>query len=75
MEWTIQLLQLQHAGDNAQPASQRHDAERWTSWNGASWFPPATPSYCVRAWRMCTAARNGSYLWSGRVNQADIFAG
>ena len=21
---------------------------------------------------MCTAARNGSYLWSGRVNQADI---
>lgn len=27
---------------------------------------------CVKTWRMCTAARNGSYLWSGRVNQADI---
>lgn len=25
-----------------------------------------------RAWWMCTAARNGGYLWSGRVNQADI---
>ena len=21
---------------------------------------------------VCTAARNGSYLWSGRANQADI---
>ena len=25
-----------------------------------------------KAWTLCTAARNGSYLWSGRVNQADI---
>ena len=45
VEWTIQLLQLQHAGDNAN---------------------------LRRTWWMCTAARNGSYLWSGRVNQADI---
>ena len=25
-----------------------------------------------KAWRMCTAARNGNYLWNGRVSQADI---
>ena len=25
-----------------------------------------------KAWTLCTAARNGSYLWSGRANQADI---
>ena len=25
-----------------------------------------------KAWRMCTAARNGNYLWSGRAAQADI---
>ena len=26
----------------------------------------------ANAWRMCTAARNGNYLWNGRVSQADI---
>ncbi len=25
-----------------------------------------------KAWCMCTAARNGNYLWNGRVSQADI---
>lgn len=24
------------------------------------------------AWQMCTAARNGNYLWNGRANRADI---
>ena len=43
--------------------------------NGASWFPLATLPGIAKAWRMCTAARNGSYLWSGRVNQAGYPAG
>ena len=35
-------------------------------------FPPATPSYCDAHGGCAPRARNGSYLWSGRVNQADI---
>ena len=71
VEWTIQLLQLQHAGDNANlrvngtmQALDELERRKLVSAGDAV--------VLRRAWWMCTAARNGSYLWSGRVNQADI---
>ena len=35
-------------------------------------FPDGDAAVLRKAWRMCTAARNGNYLWNGRVSQADI---
>lgn len=71
IEWTVQLLQLRHAGD--------HAALRLNSTLGAldelermTYISTADAMVLRKAWRMCTAARNGNYLWSGRVSQADI---
>ena len=71
VEWTIQLLQLQHAGDNANlrvngTMQALYELER------RKLVSAGDAVVLRRAWWMCTAARNGSYLWSGRVNQADI---
>lgn len=71
VEWTIQLLQLQHAGENANlcvngTLKALDELER------RRLIDAGDAVILRKAWRMCTAARNGSYLWSGRVNQADI---
>ncbi|MBT1173372.1 bifunctional [glutamine synthetase] adenylyltransferase/[glutamine synthetase]-adenylyl-L-tyrosine phosphorylase [Bifidobacterium sp. MA2] len=71
VEWTIQLMQLEHAGDIADlrvngtlPALDVLESRRIIS---------AADAFTLRrAWTMCTAARNGNYLWSGRARQADI---
>lgn len=71
VEWTVQLLQLEHARDN--------EGLRVNSTLGAldelerlGFIGADDASQLREAWRMCTAARNGNYLWNGRVNQADI---
>lgn len=74
VEWTIQLLRC------SMPATTRTcestaRCRRWTSWSGAKLVSAGDAVVLRRAWWMCTAARNGSYLWSGRVNQADILPG
>lgn len=71
VEWTVQLLQLEHAG--------RHEELRVNSTLGAlgelerlGLIGPEDAGQLREAWRLCTAARNGNYLWNGRANQADI---
>ncbi|NEG69176.1 bifunctional [glutamine synthetase] adenylyltransferase/[glutamine synthetase]-adenylyl-L-tyrosine phosphorylase [Bifidobacterium choloepi] len=71
VEWTVQLLQLEHAGHIA--------ALRTTSTMAAldelerrKIIDAGDAVALRRAWHMCTAARNGNYLWTGRVQQADI---
>ncbi|TPF86796.1 glutamine-synthetase adenylyltransferase [Bifidobacterium sp. UTCIF-37] len=71
VEWTVQLMQLEHAGDIADlrvngtlPALDVLEARKIIS--------KADAFTLRRAWTMCTAARNGNYLWSGRARQADI---
>ncbi len=58
-------MQLQHAGDIkicAPTAHWRH----WT-WLEAKKLIRAIDAIELRkAWTLCTAARNGNYLWSGR---------
>ncbi|NEG72825.1 bifunctional [glutamine synthetase] adenylyltransferase/[glutamine synthetase]-adenylyl-L-tyrosine phosphorylase [Bifidobacterium ramosum] len=71
VEWTVQLLQLRHAGDHAalrlnSTLETLDELERMTI------ISTADAIVLRKAWRMCTAARNGNYLWNGRVNQADI---
>lgn len=71
VEWAVQSLQLCHAG--------RHPELRVTSTLPAleqleslDLVDHADADVLRRAWRMCTAARNGNYLWSGRPSTADI---
>ena len=71
VEWTVQLLQLQHAGDNA---SLRLNSTLATldELERRRFIDRGDAAVLRKAWRMCTAARNGNYLWNGRVSQADI---
>lgn len=71
VEWTVQLIQLQHA--------HAHEALRVTDTMAAlraeeelGLIAPRDAQVLRHAWRLCTAARNGIYLWTGRVAQADI---
>lgn len=71
VEWTIQLLQLEHAGEHEQlrvnsTITALDELER------LDLIDPDDAAQLRETWRMCTAARNGSYLWHGRANQADI---
>ena len=71
VEWTVQLLQLQHAGNNA---SLRLNSTLATldELERRRVIDRGDAAVLRKAWRMCTAARNGNYLWNGRVSQADI---
>ena len=71
VEWTVQLMQLRHAGDikelRVNGTLAALDVLEWRK------LIDAADALTLRhAWMMCTAARNGNYLWSGRANQADI---
>lgn len=71
VEWTVQLLQLQHAGD-IKDLRVNGTIEALDVLERKKLLDAAQAAQLRRAWSMCTAARNGSYLWSGRANQADI---
>ena len=71
VEWTIQLLQLRHAGDNAN-LRVNGTLQALDELERRKLISAGDAVVLRKAWRMCTAARNGNYLWSGRVSQADI---
>ena len=71
VEWTVQLLQLEYAG--------KYEGLRVNSTLGAltelerlGLIDGGDAAQLRDTWRLCTAARNGNYLWNGRANQADI---
>ncbi|MEE1296204.1 MAG: bifunctional [glutamine synthetase] adenylyltransferase/[glutamine synthetase]-adenylyl-L-tyrosine phosphorylase [Bifidobacterium sp.] len=71
VEWTVQLLQLRHAHAirdlRVNSTMQALDALEKHGLVGTE-----DAAVLRDAWVMCTDARNGNYLWSGRANQADI---
>ena len=71
VEWTVQLLQLQHAGDNAS-LRLNSTLQALNELERRKFIDKADAVILRRTWRMCTAARNGNYLWNGRAAQADI---
>ena len=71
VEWTVQLLQLRHAG-GISDLRVGGTLEALDVLESKKLINPADAMQLRRAWKMCTAARNGSYLWSGRANQADV---
>ncbi|MFT8358925.1 bifunctional [glutamine synthetase] adenylyltransferase/[glutamine synthetase]-adenylyl-L-tyrosine phosphorylase [Bifidobacterium aquikefiri] len=71
IEWTVQLSQLQHAHDI--PALQTTSTlEALESLRREGLINVEDADNLRETWIMCTAARNGSYLWSGRATRADI---
>ena len=71
MEWTVQLMQLQHAGD-IKDLRVNGTLEALDVLEAKKLISAIDAIQLRKAWTLCTAARNGSYLWSGRANQADI---
>ncbi|WEV59851.1 bifunctional [glutamine synthetase] adenylyltransferase/[glutamine synthetase]-adenylyl-L-tyrosine phosphorylase [Bifidobacterium sp. ESL0728] len=71
VEWTVQLLQLEHAGE--------HESLRVNSTLTAldelerlEYINANDADALRKAWKMLTAARNGNYLWGARLSQADV---
>ncbi len=71
VEWTVQLMQLQHAGD-IKDLRVNGTLEALDVLGAKKLISAIDAIQLRKAWTLCTAARNGSYLWSGRANQADI---
>ncbi|KAA8828014.1 bifunctional [glutamine synthetase] adenylyltransferase/[glutamine synthetase]-adenylyl-L-tyrosine phosphorylase [Bifidobacterium myosotis] len=71
VEWTVQLLQLQHAGD-IRDLRVNGTLEALEVLEAKKLISAVDAIQLRKAWTLCTAARNGNYLWSGRANQADI---
>lgn len=71
VEWTVQLLQLEHAGVNpglrvTSTLLALDELERLGYANRQD------TAVLREAWTKLTAARNANYLWSGRPTQADV---
>lgn len=71
VEWTVQILQLNHAGDHAclrttgtMEALDGLEAEGLISREDAD--------VLRGAWWLCTDTRNATMLWTGRTNRADV---
>lgn len=71
VEWSVQLMQMQHAckHETLRTQSTMVALQALTDLGLVS----KQDSFILRkAWKLCTAARNGNYLWSGRASRADI---
>jgi glutamate-ammonia-ligase adenylyltransferase len=71
VEWTVQLMQLCHAGQSEglrvnSTLAALNELER------LGCIASTDAQTLRRTWRMCTDARNGNYLWTGRAVRADI---
>ncbi|MDD6461920.1 MAG: bifunctional glutamine-synthetase adenylyltransferase/deadenyltransferase, partial [Bifidobacteriaceae bacterium] len=71
VEWTVQLLQLNHAGEHAclrttgtMAALDGLESEGLISHDDAD--------VLRRTWWLCTDTRNATMLWTGRTNRADV---
>ncbi len=71
VEWTVQLLQLQHAGDNAS-LRVNGTMRRWTSWNAASSSTAGTRSCCARRGACARRPATATTCGTGASTQADI---
>lgn len=71
VEWTVQLLQLQHAHGIAELRVNSTMAAL-DALVAHGLIGDEDAAILRESWQMCTDARNGNYLWSGRANQADV---
>ena len=71
VEWTVQLLQLRHAGH--EPALRTGSTmTALDALVSLGLIGEGDGTILRNSWRLCTAARNANYLWTGRTSQADV---
>ncbi|MFT8593317.1 MAG: bifunctional [glutamine synthetase] adenylyltransferase/[glutamine synthetase]-adenylyl-L-tyrosine phosphorylase [Bifidobacterium sp.] len=71
IEWTVQLHQLQHANEIS-TLRTTSTLPALEALRDAGLINAEDADNLREAWMLCTAARNGNYLWSGRASRADI---
>ncbi|KFI40058.1 glutamate-ammonia-ligase adenylyltransferase [Bifidobacterium actinocoloniiforme DSM 22766] len=71
VEWTVQLYQLEYAGQ-CPGLRTTSTLEALDELKELGLIASKDAKTLREGWRLCTGARNGSYLWSGRASQADI---
>ena len=71
VEWTVQLLQLRHAHD-CPGLRVTSTLPALIALEEADLIGHDDAEVLRKSWTLCTAARNGNFLWSGRITQADI---
>lgn len=71
VEWAVQLLQLRHAREYPQ-LRETSTLPTLRTLERLALIDSGDAEILGHAWRTCTAARNGNYLWSGRTALADI---
>lgn len=71
VEWTVQLLQLEHAGEHPELRTTS-TLDALNELKNLGYIGDADAKSLREAWRMLTDARNGNYLWSARMATADV---
>lgn len=71
VEWTVQLLQLEHAGEH-ESLRVNSTLEALDALEHLDYINVDDAGALRKAWNMLTTARNGNYLWGARLSQADV---
>ncbi|MCI1984007.1 MAG: bifunctional [glutamine synthetase] adenylyltransferase/[glutamine synthetase]-adenylyl-L-tyrosine phosphorylase [Bifidobacteriaceae bacterium] len=71
VEWTIQSLQLRHAGHNEKLRTVS-TIEALTVLREAGLLTAEDAESLSTAWKFTTDARNANFLWQGRADRADV---
>ncbi|MFR0558164.1 bifunctional [glutamine synthetase] adenylyltransferase/[glutamine synthetase]-adenylyl-L-tyrosine phosphorylase [Pseudoscardovia radai] len=71
VEWTVQLLQLMHAGAHPELRTTGTMAAL-DALEGAGLVAGDDADVLRRTWWLCTNTRNANMLWTGRTNRADV---
>ncbi|WP_018143714.1 bifunctional [glutamine synthetase] adenylyltransferase/[glutamine synthetase]-adenylyl-L-tyrosine phosphorylase [Alloscardovia criceti] len=71
VEWTVQLLQLQHAYE-WEDVRSTHTLSTIDALEKHGALSAHDAAILRSTWTLCTDLRNASFLWSGRAAQADI---
>lgn len=71
VEWTVQLLQLQHAS-KCESLRVVGTIEALNALQKEHLISDEDAHILRRCWHMCSAVRNANFLWSGSLERADV---
>ena len=71
VEWTVQLLQLNHAGEHASLRTTS-TMEALDCLESEGLISAEDAGVLRSTWWLCTDTRNATMLWTGRTNRADV---
>lgn len=71
VEWTVQFLQLRHAGHNEKLRTVS-TVEALRELRDSGLITVSDEESLETAWKLTTDARNANFLWQGRADHADV---